>query len=495
MQKTAWTERYRNNIHQLWHHLLTHDPYWGLLAGGIPFLIYLQTMAPTVYGLDSAELTTGAYVLGIVHAPGSPLYLLIAHLFTWLPIGDVGYRVNLLSACATAVTMLFVYYICRHFSIRRSLALTITWFIAFTYYVWILALVAELYALQGTFTTGLLLLALKWRERSNPRLLYALAFLFGLGLGNHLSLSLLAPGFAILVLTAKKPIWQQPRQIAVVTVLGLLGASIYLYLPLRYASDTPLNYAYYWGVDLTTWHGFWWMITGRMFGSLFFAVPPQSIPLEMLTFFHQLVSNFVGLGFLIGLLGLIKDWSRRPHFHLALLSMFTIHIGFYITYLAGDKDLMFLPAYLIWGIWFGLGVQIISLWLAPHIQKTFPNLVTFFVLLMAIGTLIMNYTYADVSQDWSARELGETIFEEIEDQSIYLGTWGDAPILEYLQIVEGQRPDVTILNLFFIDQDYAIELVSTSLANDVSVYTSSPGFWADLFEYSYLDKCNCYQLE
>ena len=56
------------------------------LAGALPFAVYLRTMAPTVFGLDSAELTTGSYVLGIVHAPGSPTFLLLGHLFTWLPV-------------------------------------------------------------------------------------------------------------------------------------------------------------------------------------------------------------------------------------------------------------------------------------------------------------------------------------------------------------------------------------------------------------------------
>ena len=79
------------------------------VAVGLILLLYLRTMAPTVYGLDSAELTAGAYLLGIVHAPGSPTYLLLGHLFTWLPFGDVGYRVNLLSACAGALAVGFVY--------------------------------------------------------------------------------------------------------------------------------------------------------------------------------------------------------------------------------------------------------------------------------------------------------------------------------------------------------------------------------------------------
>ena len=41
-----------------------------------PLLLYLQTLAPTVYNLDSAELTTAAATLGITRATGYPLYIL-----------------------------------------------------------------------------------------------------------------------------------------------------------------------------------------------------------------------------------------------------------------------------------------------------------------------------------------------------------------------------------------------------------------------------------
>ena len=67
-----------------------------LLAG----LAYLRTVAPGVFTLDSPELTAGAFSLGIVHSPGDPVYLLAGHFFLKLPLGDVGLRMNLLSALA-----------------------------------------------------------------------------------------------------------------------------------------------------------------------------------------------------------------------------------------------------------------------------------------------------------------------------------------------------------------------------------------------------------
>src|SRR5262249_26297666 len=108
-----------------------------VLAAAVPLLVYLRTMAPTVFGLDSAELTTGSYVLGIVHAPGSPTFLLLGPLFSWLPIGDVGYRVNLVSVTAAAAAMAVLCAVLIRF-LRDPIAATAgAWLLAFTYYFWV----------------------------------------------------------------------------------------------------------------------------------------------------------------------------------------------------------------------------------------------------------------------------------------------------------------------------------------------------------------------
>ena len=64
--------------------------------------LYLATLAPGLYTLDSAELAAGAHVLGIVHATGYPVYLLLLKAWTLLvPVGEIAYRANLFSAvCA-----------------------------------------------------------------------------------------------------------------------------------------------------------------------------------------------------------------------------------------------------------------------------------------------------------------------------------------------------------------------------------------------------------
>jgi len=70
----------------------------------IPSLgVYFATMAPTVTLVDSGELTVAARYLGVAHAPGFPLYVLLAHLMSIIPIGTIAQRVNFASGLFAAV--------------------------------------------------------------------------------------------------------------------------------------------------------------------------------------------------------------------------------------------------------------------------------------------------------------------------------------------------------------------------------------------------------
>jgi len=93
--------------------LRQHRRFAGCLAvAGVSFALYLYTLAPTVsYGGDCGELTTCAYTLGVAHPTGYPLYLMVGKLFTALPVGDVAYRMNLMSASFAALTAGVLYWV------------------------------------------------------------------------------------------------------------------------------------------------------------------------------------------------------------------------------------------------------------------------------------------------------------------------------------------------------------------------------------------------
>ncbi|MGH7674400.1 MAG: glycosyltransferase family 117 protein [Gemmatimonadales bacterium] len=66
--------------------------------------LYVVTLAPTTQFWDTSEYIAAAYVLGIPHPPGNPLFVLIAHVWGLLPVAATyAARINLLAATTSAV--------------------------------------------------------------------------------------------------------------------------------------------------------------------------------------------------------------------------------------------------------------------------------------------------------------------------------------------------------------------------------------------------------
>lgn len=68
----------------------------------ISLALYCRTLAPTVTLVDSGELIVAAHNLGVAHPPGFPLYLILAHLASMMPLGNIAARVNFASALFAA---------------------------------------------------------------------------------------------------------------------------------------------------------------------------------------------------------------------------------------------------------------------------------------------------------------------------------------------------------------------------------------------------------
>ena len=75
----------------------------ALLVFIASLVVYTRTLAPTVTLIDSGELVVAASSMGVAHPPGFPLYVLLAHLATLVPVGSVAVRVNFASALFAAL--------------------------------------------------------------------------------------------------------------------------------------------------------------------------------------------------------------------------------------------------------------------------------------------------------------------------------------------------------------------------------------------------------
>jgi hypothetical protein len=276
---------------------------------------------------------------------------------------------------------------------------------------------------------------------------------------------------------------------------GLLGVSVYVYLPLRAAAGVALNYARDFGVDVTTWDGFWWMVSGQMFAPQLFGVAVTHLPLELARYFYRLWSNFLGLGCFLGLVGVLAHFRRCPEVHLALAAMWLAHVAFVVAYDVPDKEMMLAPTFLIWAIWVTAGAQVIAGWVAERTGGAAVLPAGLLLLLMAAANVVINYQRVDISSDWSARQRGEVLLGWLPPQTLYLATWADAPILDYFQHVERQRLDVSTVNVFLVRERPRRSLVAEHLAAGLPVYANQPGLVRNPSLISeYLETCDCYRV-
>ncbi len=233
-------------------------PYgWASLAGGLVFLLYVATLAPTTAFWDASEYIASAHVMGIPHPPGNPLFVVLAKAWALLlePTGlSVAVRINLLSAFMSAAAhglwFLVIHHVLRSFSTDRLFRLagagTAVLVSATAFSVWNQSNVNEKVYTVSLLTIALLTwLAIVWRGQAErgggAKILVLMAFILALSVGNHLMAFLAAPALALFVLRARPGLLAAWRLYPPVLVAALLGLSIHLFLPLRAELGPVMN--------------------------------------------------------------------------------------------------------------------------------------------------------------------------------------------------------------------------------------------------------------
>ena len=182
----------------------------------LTFIVYFNTMAPTVSFWDTGEFIATSHILGIPHPPGSPLFLLLGKFFSLIPISsDIAFRVNILSPIFSALTISLLFLVCNQFIerlnnytssdsfLRISSSFIASLTFAFTHSHWFNAVETEVYAFSGFITALVVYLILIWSKNKdrdyNVIYLMTIIYLFGLGTGTHLLNLLTIPFIALII--------------------------------------------------------------------------------------------------------------------------------------------------------------------------------------------------------------------------------------------------------------------------------------------------------
>lgn len=220
-------------------------PYrFALLVGLTVLAGYLWTLAPTVTFWDAGEFIAASRTLGIPHPPGTPLFVLLTHVWgTLFPFGEYAWRTNLFSAILSAAGSAF-WFLVAHETLRRALRggdpVTGRWLAlggaaaaalvaGFAFTTWQNSNETEVYMVATLTIAAASWLALRWRaHRGTPRatkILLLIVYLAGVSIGNHLLALLAGPGLvAFLVAELRNhpaaTAGQRQREVAEVAVVA-----------------------------------------------------------------------------------------------------------------------------------------------------------------------------------------------------------------------------------------------------------------------------------
>ncbi|MDE3090523.1 MAG: DUF2723 domain-containing protein, partial [Chloroflexota bacterium] len=206
-----------------------------LLALGT-FVLYAQTLVPAVLDGDQGEFQFMLPALGIPHPTGFPLYVLLGHIWSWLPVGSLAYRINLFSAFFAALTVGALYLALARQNLHRLAALGGAVTLAVLPQFWQYATVAAVYRLHDFIIVLLFLFLAEWERTRRVAWLGAAGLTFGFDLANHLTILFFAPITGIFViLVAGRDLLKQVRSYLVCAGLVALPLVLYLYFPLSAA--------------------------------------------------------------------------------------------------------------------------------------------------------------------------------------------------------------------------------------------------------------------
>ncbi len=181
------------------------DLWLAALTGLCALALYVRTLAPSLLWGDSAEFQTLSSTLGMTHPTGYVTFILIGKVFTFIPFGNIAWRVNLMSAFFGALAVAQVYLIVRLLGGRRAAALSASLLLALTEGFWWRAIIAEIYTAAASMIASVWLLVLLWNRTGNWKYLFVAGLLGGLSLGIHSTISMTAVAvFVYLAITARK---------------------------------------------------------------------------------------------------------------------------------------------------------------------------------------------------------------------------------------------------------------------------------------------------
>ena len=473
----------------------------------VSFGIFLRTLLPSAGFWDTAEAQTVPHTLSIFHPTGFPTYAILGWLWSQIPVGDVAWRMNLLSAVCVSLSAGLVVLITghlvaeRHPGVRIAAAMVAGSAFAFAEETWAIAVRADVHALNTLFVALLVWLLFCWRaaEWSGApragRWLLASALVFGIALGNHPLVGLMAFGIAAWLFIVDPGFWRRWRLIAACIGLLLLGLATYLYIPLRALTppEPPLFYA-----RPNTLDRMRYLIFAEQFHSLFdFSNLLGSIGDKWPDASATLGRQYLGPGWVLAAVGAATLAVRQLGAFFFLGMIVAADIVYSMNFNDGDINRYYLPALVASAPMIGVAVAMIAGSVARvaaqtsrrwagiagrrRLASTAGAAIVTLGLALPLVTLVVNYQPADQSDNRVADQWVASVYSALPQNAVIISWWSYSTPLWYHRWILGERPDVTIIDeRNILDDGYGtIDVAIDAFLGKRPVYVVPPDWERD----------------
>jgi len=415
-----------------------------LLAAACAAIAYACTLAPSVGAGDSGELILAARALGTPHPPGYPLWALLARIAAIVPWGTVAWRVNALSALLASLGAGLFYLVARCAGLRATGAGLATALYAGSTIVWGAAVEAEVYALAGVFFLLLVLFAFRAGAARSAGDRSDALFFFTAGLSILVHQTLLFPaavlgGWAL----ARR---SSPRRIAAAAVWSLLGASLIVFLPIRWAAHP----AFFWGGE-AGWPGVIDGLLRRNYGSIRQNAPNASLLLDQILAIGLPLFRAVGLvGALLVLGGAWCGTRARGRIRIAVAASGSIAVAL-LALVAFTPDAehiaqiapFLIPVLAAASLLAGAAVDSMQ----ARLREPFRRFATGVLIAGVLVTLVAHARECDRSGFRLPERYGRDLLRDLPANAVLIVDGdNEAFLAAYASKAEGVRPDVTLIH-------------------------------------------------
>ena len=455
-------------------------------------LLFSWTLAPTVTLTDSGELILVAQGLGVAHPPGFPLWVILAHVASLVPLGNVAVRINFSSALFAALACSMLTLVVSELIITGSFvapsekrrvqqrkssgdsrigrllifapAAGAGLLMAFSRTLWSYATITEVYTLNTLLILAVFFLMFRWRrciiaERKDTgamvtkhdNWLYAAAAVFGLALGDHhVTVGLTLPAVAVIVYRTEGLRFFTRRRLVYAALISIVAmVAVYAYLPFA-ASRSPLIN---WG-NPRSLQEIWWHITGRQY-RVFLHFTPSIMGVQFVEFCRMLLREFgpawLPLPLVLAFAGFATAYRQDRTTFWFLLFIVIANLAYDLSYeIAEDKDAYYLPVFISIALGAGLGIRwLIELTAVKSMSFGTSYCVAAIAVLLTSATAFAgNLPFNNRGHYFIAHDYVENLLSGVQPNGLLLTQdWQVASPMFYAQQIEQRRRDVKVVDV------------------------------------------------